>query len=363
MEISLCMIVKNEEKTLATCLDSIHDLVDEINIVDTGSTDRTVEIAKKYTDRIFFFEWINDFGAARNFSFSKATKDYIMWLDADDIIYEKDRQKFIKLKETMEPDVDYIVTPYVGNYDEMGKPVNVANRERIVKRKNNFKWEGVLHESIEFAGKGIFNDLQITHNHLYSDEAYIDKSLRNFDILNQKFLSGGELSNKDIYYYALMLNGMERCEESNEWFEKFISTLPEGRAPFYDVYTTMHKNYIAIGDYEKAFLTLHNVESHYNNRSEYYCTLGDFFKDTLKDAETAINYYNKAIKCEGNTISGQLNIAFYYEIPYQNLGACYLSLKDYKSALENYKKALEYKPVDSDLRNLVEKLEKIAKLV
>ena len=71
--ISLCMIVKNEENVLDRCLSSIADLMDEIIIVDTGSTDRTKEIASKYTDLIYDFPWINDFSAARNFSFSKAT--------------------------------------------------------------------------------------------------------------------------------------------------------------------------------------------------------------------------------------------------------------------------------------------------
>lgn len=59
------MIVKNEEEVLARCLDSVKDIVDEINIVDTGSTDRTVEIAKEYTDRVFFFEWIGNFAAKK----------------------------------------------------------------------------------------------------------------------------------------------------------------------------------------------------------------------------------------------------------------------------------------------------------
>ena len=70
--ISLCMIVKNEELVLARCLDTVCDLVDEIIIVDTGSTDSTKSIAARYTDKIYDFEWVNDFAAARNFSFSKA---------------------------------------------------------------------------------------------------------------------------------------------------------------------------------------------------------------------------------------------------------------------------------------------------
>ena len=80
------MIVKNEEKVLARCLESVKDIVDEIIIVDTGSNDKTKEIAYRYTQNVYDFEWAQDFSAARNYSFSKATKDYQMWLDADDII-------------------------------------------------------------------------------------------------------------------------------------------------------------------------------------------------------------------------------------------------------------------------------------
>ena len=80
--ISLCMIVKNEERILKRCLDSVRDLVDEIIIVDTGSTDATKWIAAGYTDKIYDFTWNDDFSAARNFAFSKATKEYIYSADA-----------------------------------------------------------------------------------------------------------------------------------------------------------------------------------------------------------------------------------------------------------------------------------------
>lgn len=83
ISISLCMIVKNEAAVLARCLDSVADLVDEIIIVDTGSTDRTKEIGAKYTDKIYDFQWIHDFSAARNYAFSLASCDYIYSADAD----------------------------------------------------------------------------------------------------------------------------------------------------------------------------------------------------------------------------------------------------------------------------------------
>ena len=79
------MIVKNEESVLARCLKSIEPLADEIVIADTGSTDSTKRIASRFTDRVYDFPWNDDFSEARNFSFSKAVMDYIMWMDADDV--------------------------------------------------------------------------------------------------------------------------------------------------------------------------------------------------------------------------------------------------------------------------------------
>ena len=75
--VSLCMIVKNEEKILARCLDSMAGLMDEIIIVDTGSTDATKEIAARYTDKVYDFTWVYDFAAARNFAFSLASMEYV----------------------------------------------------------------------------------------------------------------------------------------------------------------------------------------------------------------------------------------------------------------------------------------------
>ena len=82
--IALCVIAKNEEEYLADCLDSARPFVDEIVVVDTGSTDRTVEIARAHGARIEHFTWINDFAAARNFAIEAATKDWILMLDADE---------------------------------------------------------------------------------------------------------------------------------------------------------------------------------------------------------------------------------------------------------------------------------------
>lgn len=141
IDISLCMIVKNEEEVLARCLNSVKDIVDEIIIVDTGSTDKTKEIAKHYTNNIFDFEWIDDFATARNFSFSKASKKYIMWLDADDIILEEDKTKFLNLKKTLSENVDIVMMKYNIAFDKDNKPTFSYYRERLFLTTKNYKWE------------------------------------------------------------------------------------------------------------------------------------------------------------------------------------------------------------------------------
>ena len=133
--ISLCMIVKNEEDVLENCLSSVFKATDEIIIVDTGSTDKTKDIARKYTDKIYDFKWVDDFSKARNYSFSKATKDYILWLDADDIIEEEDLKKLIKLKEEINEEKDAYSMLYIYSRDENGKPTYIQEKNRLVKRK------------------------------------------------------------------------------------------------------------------------------------------------------------------------------------------------------------------------------------
>ncbi|WP_337872164.1 glycosyltransferase family 2 protein, partial [Ignavibacterium sp.] len=82
-KITLSMIVKNEERYLEDCLNSVKNVFDEIIIVDTGSTDNTLKIAEKFNAKVFHFDWINDFSAARNFALSKSTGEWILYLDAD----------------------------------------------------------------------------------------------------------------------------------------------------------------------------------------------------------------------------------------------------------------------------------------
>ena len=143
------MIVKNEEAVLKRCLDSISDLMDEIIIVDTGSTDKTKEIARCYTNKIYDFEWVQDFSVARNFSFSKATMDYIYVADADEVLDEENREKFRNLKKAMIPEIEIVQMLYC-NQLEFGTTYNFDEeyRPKLYKRLREFVWVEPIHEMV-----------------------------------------------------------------------------------------------------------------------------------------------------------------------------------------------------------------------
>ena len=113
-EISLCMIVRNEESVIGRCLSCAEKFADEIVIADTGSCDGTKRVCERYTRNIFDFEWCDDFAAARNFAFSKATKEYVMWLDADDVVSDENIGKLLELKASLDGDpIDTVMCKYV----------------------------------------------------------------------------------------------------------------------------------------------------------------------------------------------------------------------------------------------------------
>ena len=178
--LSLCVIAKNEEEVIDRCLSSFKNVVDEIIFVDTGSTDKTAELAIKYTDKVYHFDWIEDFSAARNFSFSKATGDYILWCDLDDELEPLEAQKILALKPHLDADMYLFKYNYARN--ERGETLSPdLIRERIIKNHCGYKWNYVVHECIRLQGKVVQVDITITHKR--TNKGYIEDLGRNIRML------------------------------------------------------------------------------------------------------------------------------------------------------------------------------------
>jgi glycosyltransferase involved in cell wall biosynthesis len=141
------MIVRNEESNLPLCLESVRDVFDEIVVVDTGSTDRTKEIATAFGARVIDFAWVDDFAAARNVALDHATGDYVLWLDADDVIESVERAKLEALFQTLRPGgMDAYVLRCICDTSDAGQLV--VDQPRLFPRREGIRWERRVHEVI-----------------------------------------------------------------------------------------------------------------------------------------------------------------------------------------------------------------------
>ncbi|MGO9902040.1 MAG: glycosyltransferase [Solirubrobacteraceae bacterium] len=147
LTLSLCMIVRDEEDMLARCLEAAAPAVDEIVVVDTGSQDRTIEIARSFGARVIEREWTGSFADARNVSFEQATGDWLLYLDADEILVKEDAQRLRALTGQTWRECFYLVeTNFTGGEDD-GTAVNFSAL-RMFRNRPHYRFSGRLHEQI-----------------------------------------------------------------------------------------------------------------------------------------------------------------------------------------------------------------------
>lgn len=219
--ISLCMIVRNEERVLARCLESVKPIVDEIVVVDTGSADATRAVAAQY-GRVLDFPWSDDFSAARNFAFAQGTCDYLLWLDADDVIPPDQVPAFLELKEGLDGSVDLVMLPYRAALGPRGEPAFVYYRERLVRREAGFRWQGAVHECLVPRGSVRYGGAAVEHR-----RAGPGDGARNLRIYEALLARGEVLDARGQFYYARELLAHGRYEAAEAAFRDFLAR-PDG---------------------------------------------------------------------------------------------------------------------------------------
>jgi glycosyltransferase involved in cell wall biosynthesis len=200
MTVSVALIVKDEQRTLARCLDSLAGAVDEIVVVDTGSRDATKEIARRYTERVFDFEWCDDFAAARRFAFERATSDWVFWVDADDVILNA-----AGIRATLdgaEPEVSGFEWRYVSGRDEWGNTLCEFWRERLVRNDGTFRWDGRIHEVLAPTRHCVLRrDHEVVVEHHPEHRRAPEKLSRNLRILERERGEAGTDAGPRIFFY------------------------------------------------------------------------------------------------------------------------------------------------------------------
>ncbi len=330
MKFSLCMIVKNEEKALPICLDSVKDIFDEIIIADTGSTDSTKNVAATYTDKIFDFKWTNDFSAARNFSFSKATGDFIMWLDADDVLEEKDRAALLELKEKISYETDVVMMKYAVSFDNNGTPDFFYYRERFVKRMANLKWSGFVHEVITPRGNIIYEDITVCHKPLPDKKK---NPTRNLNIYREMLEKGVKLTARETYYYARELYYNDKKDTAAGYFEKFLEQPSGWYADKVGACIMLYHIY-SEKDSDKAVDVLAKALSYDAVNPEVLCYMGDLQLKKGKLTQ-AIFWYNSALMCPDEYSKDGFVLTEYKDYyPLMQLCVCYDRMGEYEKAKE-----------------------------
>ncbi len=337
--ISLCMIVRDEEEVLGRCLESVADLVDEIIIVDTGSKDRTREIAWHFTEKIFDFPWMDDFAAARNFSFSKAGCDYCMWLDADDVLMPEDQRKFQELKKGLGPGADVVMLRYNTGFDEQGEVTFSYYRERIVRNQAGMIWKGAVHEVIETRGNVLYADCGITHRKLRPSDP--DRNLRIFE----KQLAKDEvLEPRQQFYYGRELYYHRRYQEALAVLEDFLekgqgwleNNIEACRQCAYCQY--------ALGNEDSALGALLSSFAYDVPRAETCCDIGQHFLDRERWEQSAY-WYARALECQRRDDRGGFVLPDAYGyLPCIQLCVCLSRLGRQEEAQAYNERAARFKP-------------------
>lgn len=337
--ISLCMIVKNEEDVIGRCLKSVEDLVDEIIIVDTGSSDRTREIAASYTNHIFDFAWIDDFAAARNYAFSQATCEYCMWMDADDILTEQARQSFAVLKEELTPSTNAVMMKYNTGFDDYGNVTFSYYRERIIKNHMGMQWKGAVHEVIETIGNVEYSECAVTHQKLHPSDP--DRNLRIFE---KQIENGTPLDPRQQFYYGRELFYHKRFEDAICVFEDFLSKDAGWLENKIDACSHCSYCYYALNKEREALQALLRSFLYDLPRAEVCCDIGCHFLDRAQ-YPLAAYWYKQALACKrDDNRGGFVSPDTYGYIPCIQLCVCLCHMGAIEDAIKYNDRAAAFKP-------------------
>lgn len=349
--VALAIIVKNEAENLPRLLESAKGCFDEVHVTDTGSTDNTVEVAKSLGCIVHHFEWINDFSAARNYSFSHPQTDFIAWLDGDDELVNP--EAFIKWRDDAMGLCDYWLATYDYASDPSGKPIVSFARERVVRRTKNPQWQYFVHEGIPpmpTCSMQYITTWKVKHKRTVED-LQKDK-FRNLKIFEAQ---KGKLNPRMRFYYGKELFEANKPMEA---FSSLIDAISSEELELHDRIMGIQYGCYALmqcNQFEQAINLAYKGVQLDPNKAEYYTVIGDCYlkKDRFLEAIPA---YQAAKHCIGKPMAGDAyagptfsNADAYGKYPRNQLARVYFQLGQFDKALMEAKDCYDlYKNPESE---------------
>ena len=347
------MIVRDEEKYIEQCLQKLKPLGYEIIVVDTGSVDRTKEIASVFTDKIYEFTWVNDFAAARNFSIEKATNDYVLIVDSDEMLIQFDKKKLEKLVKDNKNGVGTIT-----RINEFTRKGNVFRAHEQVPRlfnRNYYQYEGIIHEQIiakEIEEK-YFYEIPLTAEH-YGYEGNLEvrrkKTQRNIALLEEQLVHEKEEKSDEVPYILYQLGKsyymQEDYKKANEYFEEALYyDLDPHLVYVQDMVESYGNCLLEAKEYETA-LNLLGVYEEFAISTDFVFLAGLIYMNNGCLTE-AVQEFEKATSRKTCKTEGVNSYMAWY-----NLGVIYECAGNREKAIEYYEKCGRYKSAIDGLNRL-----------
>ena len=359
--ISLCMMVKDEEELLPQCLDSVKDHVDEIIVVDTGSTDRTVEIAETHGAKVYHHPWENNFSKHRNQSISYATGDWILIMDADE---ELDAGTVHLLRKVIHEAPTSVISFNVRSYMGNGAYYTEGNSTRLFKNGLGFHYKGYVHNQLVARGKATPSSIVLWH-HGYDipDEQLDAKKQRSLQLLRKQI----EEFPDDLPTRHHLAMTLLACKEHEEAYQEAKLTLDMMRKrdvidPHFSwTYFVAVASLMKLERFDEAdSLCLKALETFDWSIDIYHCLTQ--IKFVKKEYEKVIEYGYKFLKLRGEIQKAISRLPlFQFEtvhrdwVIYRSMGYAHLYLGNYDKGIEVFEKALNRAP-ECDQYTLAEEI-------
>ncbi len=343
VSVSLAMIVRDEERLIEGVLADAKAFCDELVVVDTGSTDRTVERAEAMGARVEHFTWVDDFAAARNASFAHCTGDWILWLDADDRLPQDVLNRLNDLKSGYLHDrLDAVSMPYKYHWTDDGKTCTYEfPRERLVRRNAGLRWENRVHEVIPIPVPDrarLRTDVWVEHRP--DKEQRAQKSERNLRILRAT-VADGDRSPRTLYYFGNELRDHGLAQQAIDAYREFLATGAPGWERYHAL-LDISRAQAVLGADAAALQTAHEALQEDSSRAEAFVLLGRTYYDK-EQWDLAIPYLlgatTRTLPGVGFVSSGD-----YTFVAWDMLSICYHRLGRQADALHALAKCVEGNP-------------------
>lgn len=352
--ISVCIIAKNEESRIEQCLQSIKPYGFEIVVVDTGSTDRTKELAAKYADKVLDFAWCDDFSAARNFSLREASNNWIFMLDCDETVKYLDLEELTYFRKHLADSVGSVSRENL--VTENGSLVlnNTDYTERFFDRRL-YRYTGIIHEQLtpirgrEFPNYLLKTTLLHTGYDMTEEERNA-KYQRNFTLLLKQL----EQEPQNPYLYYQLGKSCEILKDyarACEYYDKGLEFDLDPELAYVQAMVVSYGNALLYTDNAETALGFEGIYEEFGGVTDFVYLMGNIYRENAM-YEQALEQYQKAVGMTPGKQNGTNSF-----LPVYQSGTIFEALGDPETAAACYEKCADFPPAARRLEALRQRSE------